>query len=147
MRLRSLPAVLALAGGLALAACAEQPSASPTSTATPVHLVQGQETARGTFVGLSNHETSGHGSVFWNGSNWVISLASDFAFDGAPDPVVGFGNNGTFDNNTIIGPLTADTGASVYIVPASIDVGRYNQIYVWCEEFAVPLGAADLTLL
>ncbi len=147
MRLRSLPVILALAGGLALAACAGQPTATPTSTAAPVHLVQGQETATGTFVGLSNHETSGHGSVFWDGGNWVISLASDFAFDGAPDPVVGFGNNGQYDTGSTIGPLTADTGASVYIVPASVDVGQYNQIYIWCEEFAVPLGAADLTLL
>lgn len=150
---RTFLAAMAIAGGLVLAACGPSgPTASSSrsaaaATATPTHLVDGRETARGRFTGRSGHDTSGHASVFWDGRNWVVSLASDFFFDGAPDPVIGFGNNGEFDTATILGPLESDTGAATFIVPASIDVGDYNQIYVWCELFAVPLGAADLTLL
>ena len=151
---RSFLAVTAIAAGVFLAGCNQNAPSTATAASAAVaapgaitHAVTGLETARGSFVGLSGHETSGHGSVFWDGNHWVIALASDFSFDGAPDPKVGFGNNGQFDTGTTIGPLTSDTGTSTYIVPDHIDVGDYSQIFIWCEEFSVPLGVADLTLL
>ncbi len=121
----------------------------PLSAAAPaapaIHSIQGKETAVGTFVGLSDHATSGHASVFLSNGQWYISLANDFAFDGAPDPKIAFGSNG-FRQEAILAPLQSNNGASVYAVPAHLDVGDYNEIWLWCEKFAVPLGVAKLTL-
>ncbi|MFK7943799.1 MAG: twin-arginine translocation pathway signal protein, partial [Paracoccaceae bacterium] len=50
----------------------------------------------GSFKGLSNHETKGKVEVINTGSGWEIHLKDSFWFDGAPDPRVGFGNNGKF---------------------------------------------------
>lgn len=119
-------------------------TAAPAPT-TVTHAIQGRETARGTFVGLGDHATSGHASVFRANGKWYISLADDFSFDGAPDPKVAFGSNG-FRQEAILTRLTANTGASVYEVPATLDVGDYNEIWLWCEQFGVPLGVARLTL-
>ena len=108
--------------------------------------MRGTETAAGTFVGASNHATSGHVSVFRSGKTWVVSFADDFSFDGAPDPKVGFGNNEKFDPKSTMAPLKSNTGAQIYVVPGDVDVGDYLQVFLWCEKFSVPLGIADLQL-
>jgi len=142
---------IAVAALLSLSACASTQntsssySAAPQASTTAVHAIQGRETARGTFVGASDHATSGHASVFRANGKWYVSLADDFSFDGAPDPKVAFGADG-FRQEAILARLTTNTGASVYEIPASLDVGDYNEIWLWCEQFGVPLGVAKLTL-
>lgn len=120
-------------------------SAPAASAATFTHAIQGRETAVGSFTGASKHVTTGHASVFRADGKWFISLASDFFHDGSPDPKIAFGNNG-FRQEAIISPLTSLTGAQVYEIPSTLDVGDYNEIWLWCEKFAVPLGVAPLTL-
>ncbi|MGF1528535.1 MAG: DM13 domain-containing protein [Candidatus Competibacterales bacterium] len=129
-----------------IAGCASTSSRAPDSAATFTHLVTGQETARGTFRGESDHVTTGHASVFRSRGQWVISLASDFSLDGAPDPKVGLGNNG-YRPESQLGELKQLNGAQVYVLPAGLDIGDYNQVWIWCEQFNVPLGVAELTLL
>lgn len=99
----------------------------------------------GTFVGKSNHITKGMVTVTKNDDGTAtVTLAADFWFDGAPDPRVGFGNNGKFTKGTNIGHLKANTGTQSYVVPANINVDDFNEVYIWCERFAVPLGVAAL---
>ncbi len=74
----------------------------------------------------------------------VVVLEDDFDFDGAPDPKLGFGKDGKYDHGSQISPLGSNKGRQVYEVPASIDPEAYNQFYVWCEKYSVPLGVADL---
>ncbi|MGF1474719.1 MAG: DM13 domain-containing protein [Geminicoccaceae bacterium] len=140
---------LAIAAPL-LAGCAQltgtTPAPAPTAASLTPASVSGQETARGSFVGASDHITTGTASVFRTDAGWVVALGPDFSLDGAPDPKVGFGD-GEFVEGTLLGPLNSLTGQQVYTVPASLDVGDYNQIYIWCEQFSVPLGVADLELL
>lgn len=158
MRFSAFPAITALA--FALSACAADTTPpgkidpAPTlgtvqkSVAAPAiitHAIQGNETATGSFVGASKHETRGHASVFRSNGQWYVSLASDFFHDGAPDPKVAFGADG-FRQEAILAPLKSLNGAQVYAVPATLDVGNYNEIWIWCEQFAVPLGVAKLTL-
>ena len=139
-------AVVALLAALT-AGCMET-GGGAQAPAVPVasHQVTGLETATGSFVGASGHVTSGTASVFWTGSQWVVSLGSDFSQDGAPDPVVGLGN-GAYDPAAKLGPLQSNTGAQTYPLPAGLDIGDYLQVYIWCEQFSVPLGVADLVLL
>lgn len=137
----------ALAAILALGACA--PQASNTASKAPVAqaTLDGTErkTARGTFTGKSNHVTTGHGSIARVGKQWVVILEGDFTFDGAPDPKVALGAGG-FRKDAILSPLQANAGEQVYVIPAGLDVANFNEIWIWCEEFNVPLGVASLTL-
>ncbi|MEO1089897.1 MAG: DM13 domain-containing protein [Pseudomonadota bacterium] len=130
---------------LALAACAPRTSVPPTTAAPPA--TEGKVTARGSFEGASGHLTSGTVEVVrLAGGGYVVELGNDFTHDGAPDPVVGFGD-GQYVAISKLGSLQALTGRQLYAVPATIDVGRFDQVYVWCEEFGVPLGVASLALL
>lgn len=98
------------------------------------------EPLTGTFEGASNHVTTGTVHV----SADSVDLQGDFTFDGAPDPKIGFGKDGEFDTSTIIEPLKANSGAQSYAIPDSIDLKAYNEVYVWCEKYSVPLGVARL---
>lgn len=96
--------------------------------------------AKGSFIGASDHETSGGVQVTADS----VDFLDDFSLDGAPDPKVGFGKDGAYDPATTLSALNANSGAQSYDVPDGIDLSQYNEVYVWCEKFAVPLGVAKL---
>ena len=101
--------------------------------------------ASGTFTGASDHITTGGVEVIKNddGSHTVV-LAADFSLDGAPDPRVGFGKDGTYDKATGMGLLKSLNGTQSFTVPAGVDPSEYNEIYIWCLKFSMPLGVAAL---
>lgn len=99
----------------------------------------------GSFTGASNHETSGTVQVVQTDGGWEVRLGEDFTFDGAPDPYVGFGASGAFAADTDFEILRANSGAQVYMVPAGIDPAAYDEVYIWCRKFSVPLGVAQIT--
>ncbi|MEM7615676.1 MAG: twin-arginine translocation pathway signal protein, partial [Pseudomonadota bacterium] len=55
--------------------------------------------ARGTFVGASNHITTGSVTIAEEGGAHYVLLGDDFSFDGAPDPKVALGKDG-YDAST-----------------------------------------------
>ena len=93
----------------------------------------------GTFEGASNHVTTGTAEVAGN----QVNLLDDFTFDGAPDPKVALGRDG-YDPDTLMGLLQSNSGASSYTIPEGIDPAQYNEVWIWCEQFNVPLGVARL---
>ncbi|MEO1551721.1 MAG: DM13 domain-containing protein [Pseudomonadota bacterium] len=97
----------------------------------------------GTFEGKSRHITTGTATLVVRDGMAEVQLGDDFTFDGAPDPKVALGRDG-YDPATLMGKLSSDTGPSSYAVPASIDASQYNEVWIWCERFNVPLGLAKL---
>ncbi|MEM1383980.1 MAG: DM13 domain-containing protein [Pseudomonadota bacterium] len=98
----------------------------------------------GSFTGASNHVTKGEVEVVKADGGWEVHLKESFWFDGAPDPRIAFGKDGTFADGTDFEPLRQDTGAQVYKVPASIDPEDFDTVVLWCRQFSVPLGQALL---
>jgi len=98
----------------------------------------------GRFAGRSGHETSGGVAVVETESGWEIRLQADFRFDGAPDPRVGFGRDGKFVDPTDFEALRENAGAQVYKVPAEIDPAEFDEVYIWCRQYSVPLGVAEV---
>lgn len=107
-------------------------------------MAQAGGAGSGTFTGLSNHITTGGVEVVKADGGWEIHLKDDFTFDGAPDPRVGFGKNGTFVDPTDFEPLRKNAGAQVYKVPADIDPAEFDNVFIWCRKFSVPLGFASI---
>ena len=103
-----------------------------------------QVVAQGAFSGASGHKTSGDVVVLKSAAGARVVLQSNFSFDGAPDPKVGFGAGGKYDRASQLAPLTSNQGEQVYDVPAALDLTRYDEIYIWCERYSVPLGVAAL---
>lgn len=102
-----------------------------------------QSARSGRFTGAGGHDAAGTGRLVERNGRSTIEFAEDFVFDGAPDPKVALGANG-YDPRTIVGALRSNTGAQNYRVPRNIRAGAYNEIWLWCERFNVPLGVARL---
>lgn len=98
----------------------------------------------GAFTGQSGHATSGGVEVVETAAGWEVRLGPDFSFDGAPDPRVGFGRDGRFAADTDFEPLRRNAGAQVYAVPDALDPADYDEVYIWCRQYAVPLGVAKI---
>lgn len=98
----------------------------------------------GSFSGLSNHVAKGDVSLVETDSGWEIRLQDSFWFDGAPDPRVGFGKDGKFVAATDFEQLRENAGAQVYKVPGHLDPADFNEVFIWCRKFSVPLGKARI---
>lgn len=112
---------------------------APALITLPAVLSAGGHGRLGSFVGESNHVTTGTAEI----AGTTVNLLDDFTFDGAPDPQVALGNNG-YDASTLMGLLTSNTGAQSYEIPAGINPDDYNEVWIWCVRFNVPLGVARL---
>ena len=97
----------------------------------------------GAFEGRNGHITTGAVTVEQTDDGYQLVLADDFSLDGAPDPRVGFGKEG-FVAGTDFAPLQSNDGRQVYAIPASIDPTEFSEVYVWCGDFSVALGVAEL---
>lgn len=114
------------------------------ATLGPTSALADETIAKGSFVGQSGHVTAGGVSVRKGAGGTVVVLAPDFSFDGAPDPKLGFGKNG-YDAATQFSALRSNSGEQSYEIPDSVDPQDYNEVWVWCEKYSVPLGVATLT--
>ena len=111
---------------------------------TSSHAIAGEAVAKGQFVGKSDHITTGEVTIKKVANGYLVKLGKDFSLDGAPAPRVGFGKDGKYDTKSQLGELVSNTGKQVYLIPADVNVSDYNEIYIWCEKFSVPLGVAAL---
>ncbi len=93
----------------------------------------------GAFEGVGDYTASGTAEIAGD----AVNLLEDFRFGGAPDPQVGLGRGG-FDPATLMGPLASDDGASSYAVPDGVDASGYDEVWIWCRRFDVPLAVARL---
>ena len=98
----------------------------------------------GCFSGASGHQATGQVAVVRTADGWEVRLEDSFTFDGAPDPWVGFGKSGSFAPATDFYRLRSNTGAQVYKVPADVDPTAYDEVYIWCRRYSVPLGVARI---
>lgn len=93
----------------------------------------------GTFTGAERYGAGGRVEVVGN----EIILMDDFTFNGAPDPKIAMGRDG-YDPATLSGLLRSNTGRQSYTLPDGLDGGDYNEVWIWCERFDVPLAVARL---
>lgn len=121
---------------------AETASVSEGLSAATASVVS-DEIARSVFSGRSDHITTGGVSLTGSAGNYKLVFDTDFKLDGAPDPVVGFGTNGLYDPATKLGALKQQTGAQIYDLPTDFNPANAREVYVWCEQFDVPLGIAS----
>ncbi len=52
--------------------------------------------------------------------------------------------DGKFVEAADLGVFQNLTGVQVFAVPATVTVDDFNEVYIWCKKFAVPLGVVTL---
>ena len=132
--------LLALAPVLAYASYS-----APRIQEAAIQMVEAKAEASGSFKGRSKHITSGDVSIVKTEAGYDLVLGDNFFLDGAPDPVIGFGNSDNYDAATTFTKLKKKTGHQTYSLPEGFTLSNYSQVFVWCEKFSVPLGVATLS--
>lgn len=97
----------------------------------------------GVFQGAGSHKASGHVEIVKDGASTKVVLKDDFTLQDAPAPRLAFGKDG-YKRGTIFATLATFKGAQEYTVPAGTDLSQYNEVWIWCEKFDVPLASAKL---
>ena len=108
---------------------------------SPLFAAEPRLLASGELSGRSGHEASGTVQLLQTEQGLVLQLAENFRFDGAPAPRLGFGRNG-FQHNSRFAPLSRNSGLQQYAV--SVAPLQYNEFWIWCDKFDVPIGYAKL---
>ena len=99
--------------------------------------------ATGELEGRSDHVVSGSVALLSIGDAVLVVLGANFSLDGAPDPKVALGKDG-YDPNTLLTALESNDGAQIFQLPKTVRAEDYNEVWIWCEKFDVPLGVASL---
>ena len=98
----------------------------------------------GQFSGDSGHDTSGLVQIVAADGGYVLRLGADFVHDGtAPDATVGFGMDG-YAEAFNLGRLPKNEGAQDFALPAGFDPALINEVYIWCKQYSVSLGSAQV---
>lgn len=115
------------------------------SSLVPTFASAGEAGVTGSFTGANDHITTGGVSIVKTANGGaVVILDTNFSLDGAPEPSVGFGKDGKYVKAADLGDLENNTGLQVFVVPASVNVDDFNEVYIWCDQFDVSLGVASL---
>ena len=134
---------------------ADEPVATaPATTAAPPPTTEAEQGVRVAYVGSfgpRSHPAEGTAVVLTDGAQTFLRFDDDFATDNGPDlnvylhtagPDASVGDLvGDFID---LGDLKGNIGAQNYVVPADIDLDRYNTVSVWCVRFRVVFGTAEL---
>ena len=100
--------------------------------------------AEGSFAGLSGHTVKGPVSVTKADGKITVTLDKAFSLDNAPDAYVALGSGAKPAAGGVLAKLKSKTGAQTYSIATSPALEGASQVIIWCKQYSVPLGAADI---
>jgi hypothetical protein len=98
--------------------------------------------ASGTFID-EVHPTSGTVELFKNDSEYTLSF-KNLQSDNGPDLRVYLSADKGISNSIMLGELKAVSGNFSYTFPLTSDISDKDQVLIWCEDFSVLFGSAEL---
>jgi hypothetical protein len=136
----------------ALATAEPSPDASVSATAAPP--AGPISVATGTFIS-HEHETTGTATVIENPDGSRVLALENLSTTNGPDVHVWLsasdvvpGTDGWFVAGGApfidLGAIKGNQGNQVYEIPEGVDLAEYRSVSLWCVQFSVSFGAAQL---
>ena len=97
---------------------------------------------KGTLVGVG-HTASGEVNIYNDNGKYVIVL-DPYSSQSGPDLKVYLSKDINASEYINAGKLQSTTGKQSYTVPGTPDIGEYHFVHIWCEQFTVVFGRAEL---
>ena len=122
-------------------------------TATAAALVAtpsfaGSKARKGSLSGRKGYNVAGTVKVKKAGGKTTVVFEDDYLFDPSknpPDIKIGFGSGESYAKGSKNHEkLTVKKGSASFEVPAGIDTDKYDELYIYCEQFTVILAVAPL---
>ena len=110
----------------------------PQNTSPMVYL-------SGSFVGFDQvHHGSGDVRVYKTTEGYVIRFEDNFTVANGPDLYVGLGRDGKYNGGAQLERLKGNQGSQNYLVPQTLNLDDYNEVWIWCRTFSVGFAKAEL---
>ncbi len=98
------------------------------------------------------HWADGQVGIYRSGDRAVLRLEGDFAAGPGPSLVIYLNTKAVGDEADFLGDvdrrqvaaLRSFKGAQNYVLPAGIDLTRFQSVTIWCERFSQFIGNAEL---
>jgi hypothetical protein len=103
-------------------------------------------TMSGTFVGVGDgiHDAQGSALVIPLDSGQSILRLEDFRSTNGPDLYVYLATDSGATDYVSLGRLKANIGNQNYDIPEGTDLSKYDTVLIWCKQFSVLFGSAEL---
>ena len=121
----------------------EEPTDSEDST-SPEDDNQPTVISSGTFEGRAGHAGTGTVNLIKSGSQTLLQFEGDFDITNGPDLFVHLGTGDEYSKEAQIEKLKGNRGEQIYVIPDSINVEDFDEVWVWCRAFSVPFVKATL---
>lgn len=96
----------------------------------------------GTLAGIG-HTVSGTVTIYKSASSKTVVL-DPFSSQNGPDLKVYLSKDINASSYISLGALKSTSGKQSYEIPGNPDVTDYNYVMVWCEQFTVVFGRAEI---
>ena len=131
---------------LALFSCNKKEEVTPVAPVTPDNDTFNPSTATliksGALVGIG-HSVSGTAALFDSVGKKIL-LLDPFSSQNGPDLKVYLSKDQNASSYISLGKLKSTSGKQSYEVPGNPVVTDYNYVLIWCEQFSVVFGRAQL---
>lgn len=102
----------------------------------------------GSFVGAGDgiHNAEGTSKVISLEDGTSILRFENFKSTNGPDLYVYLATDDTTTDFIDLGRLKANNGNQNYNIPDGTDLSKYDTVLIWCKQFSVLFGSAELKL-
>lgn len=117
----------------------------------PQTILLSQAGENNQFVSVGSKTTNGQIRIIEENGQKYIEFDQSFVTDKGPDLKVILHRNQsvssriTEDDYIEIAPLQGFSGAQRYLIPEGVDLSQYSSVAIWCRQFNVTFGYAELT--
>ena len=149
----AIPAIVYAAGPLFINTSIDEPAPTPNAmTKGTGGEMTGEKpeiavpaTHGGKFIGAGDgiHDAKGMATVIPVDSKNVLRL-EEFQSTNGPDLYVYLASDDNASEFVNLGKLKANIGNQNYDVPVGTDLMKYNKVLIWCQQFSVLVGSAQL---
>jgi hypothetical protein len=100
----------------------------------------------GVFVGVGDgiHDAQGNALVIPLENGQKVLRLEDFRSTNGPDLYVYLATDSGASDYVSLGRLKANIGNQNYDIPAGTDLSKYDNVLIWCKQFSVLFGSAEL---
>jgi len=100
----------------------------------------------GVFVGVGDgiHDAQGDALVIPLENGQKVLRLEDFRSTNGPDLYVYLATDSGASDYVSLGRLKANIGNQNYDIPAGTDLSKYDNVLIWCKQFSVLFGSAEL---
>jgi hypothetical protein len=101
----------------------------------------------GAFVGVGDgiHDAQGFALVVPLENDQNLLRLEDFSSTNGPDLYVYLATDSSASDYVSLGRLKANIGNQNYDIPAGFDLTKYDTVLIWCKQFSVLFGSAELS--